>query len=658
MQFALGTSSSAHRPVPGYLLLPRSRLPVLVMERLHTSLDDMLEQYPDIPLHVKLSILHDVTKGLVFLHTRNPVIVHRDLTARNVLLDAAMTAKIADLGNSRITNLRPGQLAGTMTMGIPGTLVYMPPEASTDHYGPPLDMFSFGHLCLFTATQVFPGDLLPSTYTDPRKNKVKARTELERRESYMSPLEATLGKTHGLVSLVKGCLENDPRRRPTASQALDRMRDMMAGLRPPFLHMNRFQLEKTLTDKSAEADTQAREIADNRRRLQHLNQGIEELRSKKAELETEVEVAAREKAELQAVTELQAVEIVDLSKQSGKPKASKFPDILKCQLPLKWKTTTEMPMGAMVAQAVVIGEKVYIGGGMMAVKKVRGSGERVVGGSTDREEKKRAQLSILECSMTGEGPQWRTIVAPTGGFAMAAVDNQLIIAGGVVPGANVSDHVSVLDSDNKTWTQPFPAMPTVRFMPSAIGYKRWLVVVGGSVTPDDKNLINVVEVLDTSSKQWYTASPLPRPTLRPSLAIIQDTLYTSYVSAEEIPFTKQIFIPTLISNAISCAQASPNNLTQTEWQELPDTLTPFPALTSFHGHLLAVGADDSPSSTIAMYLPHIQQWQKVAELPTPRGGCACCFLPATKQLLVFGGEDENQDHIFTMDICELDTEHN
>ena len=213
--------------------------------------------------------------------------------------------------------------------------------------------------------------------------------------------------------------------------------------------------------------------------------------------------------------------------------------------------------------------------------------------------------------MTGEGPQWRTIVAPTGGFAMAAVDNQLIIAGGVVPGANVSDKVSVLDSDNKTWTQPFPAMSTVRFMPSAIGYKRWLVVVGGSVTPDDKNLLNVVEVLDTSSKQWYTASPLPSPTIRPSLVIIQDTLYTFYISAEEIPFTKQIFIPTLISNAISCAQASQNNLSPTEWQELPDMLTLFPALVSFHGHLLAVGAGasgGSPSSTIAMYLPHIQQW--------------------------------------------------
>ena len=42
--------------------------------------------------------------------------------------------------------------------------------------------------------------------------------------------------------------------------------------------INRFQLEKTLTDKSAEAEAQAREIADNRRRLQHLNQANEELR--------------------------------------------------------------------------------------------------------------------------------------------------------------------------------------------------------------------------------------------------------------------------------------------------------------------------------------------------------------------------------------------
>jgi len=38
----------------------------------------------------------------------------------------------------------------------------MPPEASSDHakFNEKLDI-SFGHLALFTATQVFPCDLLP-----------------------------------------------------------------------------------------------------------------------------------------------------------------------------------------------------------------------------------------------------------------------------------------------------------------------------------------------------------------------------------------------------------------------------------------------------------------------------------------------------------------
>ena len=79
----------------------------------------------------------------------------RDLSAKNVLLNSAMVAKISDLGNARIVNLQPGQLAQTLSR-LPGTLVYMPPEAfhSTSHYGPRLDIFACGHLALFTITQV------------------------------------------------------------------------------------------------------------------------------------------------------------------------------------------------------------------------------------------------------------------------------------------------------------------------------------------------------------------------------------------------------------------------------------------------------------------------------------------------------------------------
>ena len=139
----------------GVCFLPNCQLPVLLMERLDGSLDELLETVPNISLVLKRSLLEDVAKGLLYLHKHEPQIVHRDLTAKNVLLTSSLVAKITDFGNSRIVSFQPGQLARTLS-SAPGTLVYMPPEALSDvsRYGPSLDVFSFGHLALFTLTQV------------------------------------------------------------------------------------------------------------------------------------------------------------------------------------------------------------------------------------------------------------------------------------------------------------------------------------------------------------------------------------------------------------------------------------------------------------------------------------------------------------------------
>ena len=139
----------------GVCFLPNFQLPVLLMERLDGSLDNLLETVPNIPLALKRSILEDVARGLLYLHKHSPQIVHRDLTAKNVLLTTSLAAKITDFGNSRIVNLQPGEVVCTLSR-LPGTLVYMPPEAltSSSRYGPSLDVFSFGHLALFTLTQV------------------------------------------------------------------------------------------------------------------------------------------------------------------------------------------------------------------------------------------------------------------------------------------------------------------------------------------------------------------------------------------------------------------------------------------------------------------------------------------------------------------------
>ncbi len=134
----------------GLCFLEGSELPLLVIERLEMSVDDLLECAPNIPLPVKVSVLTDTCSGLVYLHGMPSPIIHRDLIARNILLTSSLTAKITDMGNSRILNVRPSQLAQTMSK-VPGTLAYMPPEALSEshRYGPSLDVFSFGHLALY-----------------------------------------------------------------------------------------------------------------------------------------------------------------------------------------------------------------------------------------------------------------------------------------------------------------------------------------------------------------------------------------------------------------------------------------------------------------------------------------------------------------------------
>ena len=127
----------------GVCLLADQPLPVLLMERLMTSLHDYLinPQHSNLPVERKVSILLDTARGLDYLHNHTPAIIHRDLTAKNVLLDSELRAKISDFGNSRIMDLDPESTPQSLT-GLPGTLEYMPPEAQGGRvtYDPSLDV--------------------------------------------------------------------------------------------------------------------------------------------------------------------------------------------------------------------------------------------------------------------------------------------------------------------------------------------------------------------------------------------------------------------------------------------------------------------------------------------------------------------------------------
>ena len=151
----------------GVCSLPTSTIPVLIMELMDHNLEEVIENKTaefQLDLLTKIAILIDIANGLAYLHNRTPQVLHRDLTARNVLLDKSMHAKLTDFGNSRLVDAT--RISKTMTQA-PGTQVYMPPEALDAHskYSDRLDIFSFGHLALYMLIQEFPKDLLPATYT-------------------------------------------------------------------------------------------------------------------------------------------------------------------------------------------------------------------------------------------------------------------------------------------------------------------------------------------------------------------------------------------------------------------------------------------------------------------------------------------------------------
>ena len=236
----------------GLCTLPDSQMPVILMERLVMSLHDLLESRrpnPFIPMSLKCFILHNVASGLAYLHEQSPPIIHRDLTARNVLINSGMVAKIADLGTARI--LPSGMIAATMTRA-PGNLVYMPPEASSQTvgererdqrqalYDTGIDIFSFGVVSLFTLTQAFPCHLLPSTYFS-ENDQLRARTELERREAYIRQLP----RNHLFLQLVEGCLDF-PRRRPNVQQVLHLLEQVRAEVGDELIDMNKLEMMQAL----------------------------------------------------------------------------------------------------------------------------------------------------------------------------------------------------------------------------------------------------------------------------------------------------------------------------------------------------------------------------------------------------------------------------
>jgi ankyrin repeat protein/serine/threonine protein kinase len=181
-------------------------LPVLLMERMMSSLQSYLQDYPySLSVNKSIGILRDIACGLQYLHSLNPPYIHGHLTAENILVNERLKAKIG--GFSIISNYRR-HLDTT----------YMPP-ATEGGDRPSLDVFSFGHLALVTILQEKVGPLLLSYYIN-ESGEASIRQEVHRRATFMKKAEKILSENNSVFELIKVCLSNVPSERPSASKLL------------------------------------------------------------------------------------------------------------------------------------------------------------------------------------------------------------------------------------------------------------------------------------------------------------------------------------------------------------------------------------------------------------------------------------------------------
>ena len=195
----------------------RMRLPVMVMEMMADSLTSFVDKHKKIPVHIKYSIVHDVSLGLCYLHNQNPPIVHRDLSPNNVLLTAHHVAKISDLGVAKVIKADNRK---TMTKA-PGTADFMPPESLVNNpvYGAPMDVFSFAGIILHTFNQQWPSPT-ESNWFDTKTRRKIALLEIERRQQYLDQMR---GEAEVLRPLVEKCLDDDPAMRPVIATVCERI---------------------------------------------------------------------------------------------------------------------------------------------------------------------------------------------------------------------------------------------------------------------------------------------------------------------------------------------------------------------------------------------------------------------------------------------------
>ncbi|XP_056177031.1 probable serine/threonine-protein kinase SIS8 [Syzygium oleosum] len=163
---------------------------------------------PQLDERRRMRMALDVAKGMNYLHTSHPTIVHRDLKSPNLLVDKNWAVKVCDFGLSRMkhhTFLSSKSTAGTPEWMAPEVLRNEPANEKCDVY-------SFGVILWELATLSIPWKGLNSMQV------VGAVGFQNRRLEIPEELDPTVAQ------IMQECWQTEPHLRPTFTQLMYRLR--------------------------------------------------------------------------------------------------------------------------------------------------------------------------------------------------------------------------------------------------------------------------------------------------------------------------------------------------------------------------------------------------------------------------------------------------
>ena len=212
---------------------------------------------------------------------------------------------------------------------------------------------------------------------------------------------------------------------------------------------------------------------------------------------------------------------------------------------------------------------------------------------------------------------------PQRSFGLAVINNLLTAVGGKASGLFSGGLTNRLVSFNGSkWVTIFPPMPTKRDRLAVISAQNYLIVAGGM--REEWNVLSTVEVMNTDTREWYTAASLPEPFYYMSATVCGGRLYLLGGIDKRGSPTHAVFTCTLDSLIHSChspSQTPPHTNEAGVWQRIADVPMRCSTCTTLNGRVLAVGGKDShstPTPNVYMYNGDSDSWSLVGHMSTAR----------------------------------------